>query len=154
MISATALALLSLAIPFLHKLLSFLNNVRLARQTGLPYILSPIHELEFWAYLTNGFFRWAYADYLMRDEGWPRWARFMVKDWMYEDKGRAHQELGDVFLVVAPGGIVLYAASVKSAMDITTQRKAFPKPAEKMSESLHSTCKNNDILQKGFCTAS
>jgi hypothetical protein len=145
MISASTLALLSLSIPLLHKLFSLLNNIRLARRTGLPYTLSPIHELEVWAYITNGFLRWACADYLMRGEGWPRWARFMVKDWMYEDKGRAHQEFGDVFLVVASGGIVCYVASVKSAMNIVTQRRAFPKPAEKMSESIqpHAQFKRN-----------
>ena len=69
----------------------------------------------------------------MKDQGWPKWARFMVKDWMYEDKGRAHRELGDVFLVVAPGGIVCYIANASSAMSVCSRRKDFIKPPEKMS---------------------
>jgi len=119
----------------LHKLVAFVLNIRLARKTGLPYVFSPIHELENWAYFTNAVFRWRYHDYLLEGNGWPRYARYTIKDWMYEDKYRAHSELGDVFLVVAPGGLVCYTADAKMAMDICTRRKDFVKPREKMSQS-------------------
>lgn len=116
-----------------YKFFAFVHNIQLAKKTGLPYTFSPLHELELWAYITDPILRWKYATYLMKDQGWPKWARFMVKDWMYEDKGRAHQEFGDVFLVVAPGGIVCYIASAKSAMSVCSRRKDFIKPPEKMS---------------------
>lgn len=70
----------------------------------------------------------------MRGHGWPRWARFWVKDWSYEDKGRAHAEFGEVFLVVSPGGIVCYVANAKTSMAVCSRRKDFVKPPEKMSE--------------------
>lgn len=100
------------------KLLNFLHNVRLAKKTGIPYKFSPLHELELEAYIIGPILRWKYATYLKMGQGWPKWARLMVKDWMYEDKGRAHQEFGDVFLVVAPGGIICYIVSAKSAMSV------------------------------------
>ncbi|KAL9123057.1 MAG: hypothetical protein Q9187_000384 [Circinaria calcarea] len=117
---------------FLYKLNSFIKNVQLAKGTSLPYTYSPLHELEVWAYVTDPLLRWTYSTYLMKGQGWPRWARFMVKDWMYEDKGRAHKQFGDVFLVVAPGGIVCYIANAKSAMNMCSRRKDFIKPPEKM----------------------
>ena len=57
----------------------------------------------------------------------------MVKDWGYEDKGRAHEEFGDVFLVVSPGGIVCYVGNAETALSVCMRRKDFVKPAEKMS---------------------
>lgn len=77
-----------------------------------------------------------YAGYLMKGQGWPKFARFMVKDWMYEDKGRAHEEFGDVFLVVSPGGMICYVADAHLALDACTRRKDFIKPREKMSTAV------------------
>lgn len=123
-----------LVLPFfVYKSLALFQNIQAARKTGLPYVLSPVHELEFWSYIVGGILRWRYDSYLLQDKGWPKWARFMIKDWGYEDKGRAHKEFGDVFLVVAPGGIICYIADAKVAMDVCTRRKDFIKQREKMS---------------------
>lgn len=118
----------------LSKIISFFTNIRAARRTGLPYTLSPIHELELWAYLTDPFLRRACRVRILRGLGWPRWARFMVKDWHYEDRRRAHDEFGAVFLVVSPAGVVCYVGEGEVAAQVLTRRKAFVKPKEKMSE--------------------
>ena len=60
----------------------------------------------------------------------------MIKDWMYEDKGRAHQEFGEVFLVVSPGGVICYISNAETTVSVCTRRKAFIKPPEKMSKTL------------------
>ncbi|KAK4983975.1 hypothetical protein LTR50_006885 [Elasticomyces elasticus] len=127
----TILALLCIP-PTLYKLFSFAKNIQSAKATGLPYTISPLHEFEIWTYITDPILRRAYADYLMKDKGWPKWARFMIKDWMYEGKGRAHKEFGGVFLVVSPGGIVCYVGNAKTAMSVCSRRKDFIKPPEKM----------------------
>ncbi|KAI9775565.1 MAG: hypothetical protein M1816_005894 [Peltula sp. TS41687] len=126
------LIVLLAAFLVVYKCIWFAFNVKLARRTGLPYVLSPIHELENWAYITNAVLRWLYNDALLKGNGWPRRLRYMIKDFHYEDKYRAHTELGDVFLVVSPGGIVCYCADAKMAMDVCTRRKDFVKPREKM----------------------
>lgn len=117
----------------IYKLACLARNIRRAKSTKIPYTISPINEYEVWAYMTDPILRWAFKSYLMQDKGWPRWARFMVKDWMYEDKGRAHREFGDVFSVVSPGGILCYVGNPKSALFVAMQRKSFIKPYEKMS---------------------
>lgn len=127
---------------------SFFNNVRKARKTGLPYAFSPINEYQKWAYITDPLLRWACARYLMKGQGWPKWARFMVKDWMYEDKGRAHKEFADVFLVVSPGGIVCYVANAKTASSVCARRKDFVKPKEKMG-MIHSALITVSDLEPG-----
>lgn len=120
-------------ITLLHIVVSLTGNIRKAKATGLPYILSPIHELELWAWITDPILRWHYRKYLLQEQGWPRWARFMIRDWHYEDKFRAHEEYGPVFLVVTPGGLVCYAADPDVAMSIATQRRTFVKPPGRMS---------------------
>jgi hypothetical protein len=58
----------------------------------------------------------------------------MVKDWHYEDRRRAALEFGDCFLVVTPSGLICYVGNPDLASRLMTRRKAFVKPAEKMSE--------------------
>ncbi|KAI3338270.1 cytochrome P450 [Ustulina deusta] len=116
----------------IYTLFSLINNIGKARGIGLPYTLTPIHELERWAYLTDPILRWYYRGYLLQEKGWPRWARFMIKDWHYEDKGRAHREYGPLFIVVSPRGMVCYVADSHAALHIGTKRRVFVKPPDKM----------------------
>ncbi|POS72417.1 hypothetical protein DHEL01_v209186 [Diaporthe helianthi] len=109
------------------KLFQLARNKRLARQTGLPYALSPIHELETLAFFTDVLLRCYCQKHLMRGQGWPNWARFMVKNWHYEDKGRAHREYGAVFLVVSTGGIICYSADADVSLGMVVKRRAFVK---------------------------
>lgn len=118
----------------LYKSLRLLSSIRTAKSTGLPYTLTAIHELEGWAYLSDPVLRWALRSRIMRGQGWPHWARFMVKDWHYEDRRAAHDQFGPVFLVVSPGGMVCYVGESATAAQVLTRRKAFIKPPEKMSE--------------------
>jgi cytochrome P450 len=112
---------------------SLVNNLHQAQRSGLPYTLSLVTEVETWAYLTDPIIRRLYRKHLLvQQQGWPRWARFMVKDWMYEDKYRAHAEFGDMFLVVSPGSIVCYIADPELTQEVCMRRRDFIKPREKM----------------------
>lgn len=131
--SLASLFLLALMFLPVWILVSLGHNIRRATTTGLPYVLSPVHELEPWAWVTTPILRWHCSEYLLKERGWPRWARFMIRDWHYEDKGRAHEEYGTTFLVVTPGGIVCYSVDQDVAVSVATQRKAFVKPPGRMS---------------------
>jgi hypothetical protein len=130
---AYVIALVLFASQALHKIFRLRSNIRAAKQTGLPYTLSPIHELEIWAHIADPILRWACSARILRGQGWPRWARFMVKDWHYEDKRRAHDEFGAIFLVVSFAGMVCYVGDADVAAQVLTRRRAFVKPREKMS---------------------
>ncbi|KAL9072096.1 MAG: hypothetical protein Q9157_005222 [Trypethelium eluteriae] len=126
------MVLMLIILQTLYKLLNLLSNIRIARKTGLPYTISLLHELEGWAYLTDPILRWVFRSYVMRGRGWPTWARFMVKDWHYEDRRRAHDRFGAVFLVVSSAGMVCYVGEAETAAQVLTRRKAFIKPPVKM----------------------
>lgn len=137
MASATALAVVSLTTLFLYKAVGLFRNVRLARATTLPYTITPLLETEVVALLLNPLLRYIYRDYLDRGKGWPPWCRFFVKDWSWEDKRQAHDELGDVFLCVSPEGIICYSADATMGWDVMNRRNDFTKPRDKYSK-IHS----------------
>ncbi|KAL8708605.1 MAG: hypothetical protein Q9220_006541 [cf. Caloplaca sp. 1 TL-2023] len=131
MLAIAQLIPLALGAFILYRTGTFINNIRLAKATGLPFTYSPYLEFETIAYFGSPFLRWLYMDYLLQGHGYPPWARFMIKDWPWEDKRRAHDKWGDCFLVVAPTGIICYAADPAMSMDVTKRRMDFTKPPDK-----------------------
>ncbi|KAB8068631.1 cytochrome P450 [Aspergillus leporis] len=128
LLSSTFTVLVAL---FLYKVIRLAHNVRLARKTTLPYIITPLLETEVLAFLINPLLRYVYRGYLDRGKGWPRWYRFFVKDWAWEDKRQAHDDLGDVFLCVSPEGIICYSADATMGWDVMNRRNTFTKPRDK-----------------------
>lgn len=119
-----------------YTIFCFIRNLRIAQQSGLPYTWSPVHEMAGLTWVTDRLLRWLYRERLLEGKGWPRWVRFMVKDWQYEDRRRAALEYGDTFLVVTPLGLVCYISNPTLATKMTMRRKVFIKPENKMSKFL------------------
>ncbi|KAF1958989.1 cytochrome P450 [Byssothecium circinans] len=119
------LALVILTYQVLDKSFKLRAYIRAAQQARLPYAISFIHELEIWACFTDPILRRVFRSRIMSGRAWPRWARFMVKDWHHEDQRRAHHEYGSAFLVVSPAGMVCYVGEADAAAQVLTRRKAF-----------------------------
>jgi len=118
---------------FIYKILNLRKWVKEAKKTGLPYTITPSLETEIWGYIFTPILRSIYHNYLLKGEGWPHWCRFIIKDWAWEDKRRAHDEYGDVFLVVSPEGMICYSADAAMGYDVTNRRLEFTKPRDKYS---------------------
>lgn len=119
----------------LYKVINFTRYVILARRTGLPYAYTIFLETEIFGYLFTPILRKIYHDYLLQEKGWPEWCRFMIKDWAWEDRRRAHDQYGDIFLVVSPEGIICYSADAAFNHDVMNRRVEFTKPRDKYSKS-------------------
>jgi hypothetical protein len=130
----TLLGLVSVLL-LLYKTVSLLRYIYQAKQTRLPYVFTWILETETIGYILTPILRWTYQDYLLEGEGWPRWCRLMIKDWSFEDKRRAHDEYGDVFLAVSPAGIICYTCDAAMGYDVMNRRNEFTKPRDKYSKS-------------------
>lgn len=124
------LALVSL---FVCKVINLLRYIAQARRTGLPWVFTWILETETVGYILTPVLRWKYQDFLLQGNGWPRWCRLMIKDWSFEDKRRAHDEYGDVFLAVSPEGMICYACDAAMGWDVMSRRNEFTKPRDKYS---------------------
>ncbi|KAH7113723.1 cytochrome P450 [Dendryphion nanum] len=120
-----------LLLSILYKLVKLIYYVGQARKTGLPYTIVPILETEFLAKLLTPLIRPLFTRRLSRGEGWPRWMRFSILDWAWEEKRRVHEELGDVFIVVSPEGLVCYSADADMSWDVMNRRNEFLKPRDK-----------------------
>ncbi|KAL8898399.1 MAG: hypothetical protein Q9207_006722 [Kuettlingeria erythrocarpa] len=131
MVSGSLFACVCLGALLLYKSSSLLRYIWLARRTGLPYAVTPFLETEVIAFLLTPILRYAYHDHLEKGQGWPRWCRFIIKDWSWEDKRIVHDELGDVFLCVSPEGIICYSADAAMGWDVMNRRNDFTKPPDK-----------------------
>lgn len=54
----------------------------------------------------------------------------MYPDWHYRLLHSPFEKLGESFLMVSPGGILMFTASAEVIHQITSRREAFPKPTE------------------------
>lgn len=117
----------------LYKLVKLAYYVGQARKTGLPYTIVPLLETEFLGKLLTPLIRPLFTKRLSRGEGWPRWLRFSLLDWGWEEKRRAHEEFGDVFIVVSPEGLICYCADADMSWDVMNRRNEFLKPRDKYS---------------------
>ncbi|KAL8941986.1 MAG: hypothetical protein Q9216_001919 [Gyalolechia sp. 2 TL-2023] len=104
-----------IALLILYKVINLLRYIVQARRTGLPWLFTWTLETE-----TIGY-----------GKGWPPWCRLMIKDWSFEDKRRAHDEYGQVFLAVSPEGIICYACDVAMGWDVMNRRNEFTNPRDK-----------------------
>ncbi|KAE8378309.1 putative cytochrome P450 oxidoreductase [Aspergillus bertholletiae] len=107
------------------------RNYTKAKRTGLPVVVTPLLETQVLAQIATPFLRAIYLSHLDQGRGWPRWCRFMIKDWSWEDKRLAHEEYGDVFIVVSTEGMICYSADAKMAWDVMNRRYDFTKPRDK-----------------------
>ncbi|KAH7405678.1 putative cytochrome P450 oxidoreductase [Phaeosphaeria sp. MPI-PUGE-AT-0046c] len=114
-----------------RKLVLVLKNVAAARATGLPYIITPALETEIIGHMMTPLLRKYYHRRLLQGRGWPRWCRFIVREWSWEDRGRSHAELGDVFIAVSPEGLICYSTDAILNADVTSRRLEFVKPPDK-----------------------
>ncbi len=117
-----------------YKLYNLWRHIRAAKKTGLRYVVVPLLETEIVAQLATLILRKLYTDQLDAGNGWPSWCRFMIKDWSWEDKRSAHDQYGDVFLVVSPTGIICYVADANVSWDVLNRRYDFTKPRDKYSK--------------------
>ena len=135
MLSIAIIAIASLLALVFYKATRLVYFLSAARQCGLPYVVSPLLETEKLSLLLTPILRRVYHKHLLKDDGWPKWCRFIIKDWSWEDKRRAHDEYGDVFLVVSPEGIICYSADAALNWDVLNRRHEFLKPRDKYSKS-------------------
>ncbi|KAE8143180.1 putative cytochrome P450 oxidoreductase [Aspergillus pseudotamarii] len=107
------------------------RNYTKAKGTGLPVVVTPLLETQVLAQIATPILRTIYINSLDEGKGWPRWCRFMIKDWSWEDKRLAHEEYGDVFIVVSTEGMICYSADAKMGWDVMNRRYDFTKPRDK-----------------------
>lgn len=107
---------------------SLFANFRIARQVGLPIIISPVSTLDpLWilAYKCLPILR----SLQWLPFGWGAFARCTAMGWQFEEKYALHEQFGDAFILVTPSVNELVVADPDAASEILGRRKEFIKPA-------------------------
>lgn len=107
---------------------SLFANFRIARQVGLPVIISPVGALDPLWILANrclpilSSLKWL-------PFGWGTFARCTTAGWQFKEKYALHQQFGDAFMLVTPTTNELVLADPDAASEVLARRKDFTKPA-------------------------
>lgn len=123
------LALAALALTIYHitsRTIAFRRNLKKAQQSGIKYIVAPVFFLEIFWLTGHRMFLPMLAKLPKR---WTEWVDYCIPDFGYANRYEAFQRLGhETFLIVSPGGIVMYTCEPAVISQITTRRNDFPKP--------------------------
>ncbi|KAM0808976.1 putative Cytochrome P450 [Seiridium cardinale] len=104
------------------------RNIAKAKATGLPYYLAPMSPTnrlgQLVAPLILGLWKTLPRKY------WEDVLPVLQVDWQFEQLFEPFVKLGDTFVLVSPGALVMYTANAEAIHQITSRREAFPKPTE------------------------
>lgn len=103
------------------------RNILIARSTGLPYLIYPIHERNMiYGIITAipAVQKWVDT---WKNEEWRDWWNAGPYPTKWKAR-KAYARWGTMYLRVAPGGIVLECADAKAIDEIMSHRERFPKP--------------------------
>lgn len=131
---AVLLALLALVLAWVLYLLYGLKvNYDIARKTGLPLIILPFDSANpLWMIIDRKVVG------LVRRIPFcsGNFTIFNWRGWEIHDRYRAHQELGDAFILVTPGKLYLWLCDVEAVSEIFQRRTDFTRPPEAVGRSL------------------
>lgn len=128
--SLIALAVLAVALAYaVATYRSFSKNLAAAKASNMRYVIVPIHFFSpVWLVTQN--FLLPFLRRLPRRWTTP-WLDVMPTEWTWEQQYAAYKNVGaDTFIVVAPGGNLIWCADADAISQITARRNDFPKPTE------------------------
>ena len=105
-----------------------LRNYLIARKVGMPIRIIPIDpENPLWMVLDKRFFIPLFEKLPF---GPGNFTRFNWRGWEFADKYRAHEEMGDVFMMVTPGRLWVHLCNPEALAEVLRNEKEFPRPLE------------------------
>lgn len=112
--------LLLLLLFFASAIWHLARNYREGREVGLPIIIVPISpENPIWMILAR--YLIPILQYVPFGKGY--FTRFCHLGWEFDDKARAHLELGDAFMFVTPGKNWIYLCIADTAHDVIRRER-------------------------------
>ena len=111
---------------FLQNVYCLFVNWRIARATGIPYLIilvSPDNPV--WMLIGEHVTRIVRA--LLGESSFTRYCRL---GWEYHDKHRIHQVYGDIIILTCPKRNWVHLANGEAIHDVLQRRNDFPRPAE------------------------
>ena len=103
-------------------------NYLIARKVGIPVCLIPINpENPLWMVVDKKIFIPIFEKLPF---GSGSFTRFNWRGWEFVDKYRAHEEMGDVFMIVTPGRNWIHLCNPEALTEVLRKERDFPRPME------------------------
>jgi hypothetical protein len=125
--------LLAMMLPptlfFFSTIWNLFNNYLLARKVGLPIVIVPISPTNpVWMLIGRYFL--PLIQHIPFGNGY--FTRFCHIGWEFDEKNRAHLELGDAFIFATPGKNWIYLCNADTTEDIIRRERQgeFARPVE------------------------
>ncbi|KAJ4289897.1 hypothetical protein N0V90_011230 [Kalmusia sp. IMI 367209] len=157
MLSGALALLVPLILFVLSTAWSLLRNYLVARQVGLPIVIVPISpENPVWMLLAR--YILPALQYIPFGNG--HFTRFCHIGWEFDERSRAHLELGDAFMFATPGKNWIYLCDADAVHDIIKRERYgdFARPVELLAMldvfgPNISTMNGSDWQRQRKCTA-
>ena len=106
--------------------LSFLRYLKLAKSSGLPYVIVPVYLFRRLWLITH----LLWLPYIRKlPEKYRTWVDFTLPEFTWHFRHEIFERVGsDTFLTCSPGGLAMWTADPAVITQITTRRNDFPKP--------------------------
>jgi hypothetical protein len=103
-------------------------NYFIARKVGIPLRVIPIsHENPLWMVVGKSVFIPLFEKLPF---GTGSFTRFNWRGWEFGDKYHAHQEIGDIFMVVTPGRNWVHLCDPEALSEVLKKEHQYPRPME------------------------
>lgn len=104
------------------------RNYLIARKVGIPVRVIPINpENPLWMVVDKKIFIPIFEKLPF---GSGSFTRFNWRGWEFSDKYRAHEEMGDVFMIATPGRNWIHLCNPEALAEVLRKEKDFPRPME------------------------
>jgi hypothetical protein len=115
----------------LNILIPLVNNIRIARATGTPYVIVPVYAYNRINSILFARTISRLCDAILPEPSTTSWRRLTGSAWPWKLRHAPFAELGtDTFLTVASGGIILYTADAEVISQINARGNDFPKATQ------------------------
>ncbi|KAL2352110.1 cytochrome P450 monooxygenase-like protein [Cryomyces antarcticus] len=107
----------------------FASNLAAAKQSGIPYVVSPIYTFNRFWLITHRL--WLPLLHRLPSAWTSSWVGYLTPEWPWRRLHEPFETVGsDTFILVSPGHNTLFVADAEAITQFTTRRNDFPKPIE------------------------
>ncbi|KAF2134388.1 cytochrome P450 monooxygenase-like protein [Dothidotthia symphoricarpi CBS 119687] len=106
------------------------RNIALAKSSGLPVVITPVHIFSV-LWLSTHYIFTPVLNLCLPSFLRGVWLDLLDPEWPYRIGHSPYAKLGsDVFIVASPSGLIAFVANAEAVTQMTQRRNDFPKPLE------------------------
>lgn len=119
-------AVIGIGTYILWSAIALFKNIQIARCSGLPVIVQPMHVMSLPFMATAALYRPIIRRLPFGLSRW-KYLHFFYMDWAFHTGDAQFEKYGDMFIIASPGGNVLCVGDAGVSHEVMTRKGDFPK---------------------------